>query len=56
MAKRLSNKDREAIGNDYKPEDKRKADRRTAISTFCEPKMDRRVYSRRSETGGNNGV
>jgi len=47
MTKRLSNQEREEMGSDYKPEDKRKKDRRVGLTIYCHPKMERRSKSNR---------
>ena len=52
MTKRLSNQEREEMGSDYKPKDKRKSDRRVGLTIYCSPKMERRSKNRRSDNRG----
>ena len=52
MSETLTNNEILQMDKDYEPEEKREMDdRRTAISSYCDPAMDRRSYDRRSENG-----
>jgi len=51
MSETLTNNEILEMDKDYKAEDTRESDRRTAISSYCDPAMDRRSYDRRSENG-----
>jgi len=47
MPETLTNNDILEMDKDYKAEDTREIDRRTAINSYCDPAVDRRFENRR---------